>query len=46
MAVCLESRAIAALLAKFILLAGLSFIRDQIELCGKLEVVNFDADNK
>ncbi|KAK3169947.1 hypothetical protein OEA41_009332 [Lepraria neglecta] len=40
------SRAVAALLHKFRMLASLPLIRRRIELCGKLEIVNYDDDEK
>lgn len=39
-------RAIAALLHKFRNLAGLPLIRRRIELCGRLEIVNYNDDEK
>jgi len=43
---CLGGRAVAALLHKFGTLAGLPLIRGRIELCGKLEIVNYNDDEK
>lgn len=44
--VCLGGRAVAALLHKFRTLAGLPLIRRRIELCGKLEIVNYNDDEE